>query len=223
MGSVVGEQHILRIGTNKIWISLGSNIPGTWGEPSLSLSRAICELQNAGFHIFACSPIYRTPPLGGRQPHYLNMVIGMHGSIAPSMLLRMLKGLERKAGRRQLGRWKPRPLDLDILDFGRRVIGRPSRNRMAGQLLLPHPELHRRGFVLVPLAAAAGGWRHPVIGLTSGEMLARAPHLARGIEPVIGMPVHQSAAAGKAAAYEVPDGPSRRACVHASGPAGLDS
>lgn len=173
----------MRAGTNNIWISLGTNIPGTWGEPGVALHRAAAELRKAGFHIFARSPLYRTLPLGlGRQAAYLNMVIGMRGSVSPARLLRLLKSLERRAGRRSRGRWQPRPLDLDILDFGGRVIGRRGRNRMAGQLLLPHPELHKRGFVLVPLAAVAPGWRHPVLGVGASQMLARTPGLARGVE-----------------------------------------
>ena len=168
---------------NNIWISLGANIPGTWGEPVVSLRRALAEFGNAGFHIFARSPLYRTQALGsGRQPHYLNMVIGIRGSISPAMLLRLLQRLERRAGRRKRGHWQPRPLDLDILDFGGRIIGRWGYRRSEGQLLLPHPELHRRGFVLVPFAAVASAWRHPVLGLSACQVLARSPRLARGVE-----------------------------------------
>jgi 2-amino-4-hydroxy-6-hydroxymethyldihydropteridine diphosphokinase len=116
------------------------------------------------------------------------MVIGIHGSIGPGALLRLLKRLERRAGRRMCGHWKPRPLDLDILDFGGRIIGRRSRNRVAGRLLLPHPELHRRGFVLVPLMAAAPGWRHPVGGAHARQILARTRGLARGVKPAVGIP-----------------------------------
>ncbi|MFM9847757.1 MAG: 2-amino-4-hydroxy-6-hydroxymethyldihydropteridine diphosphokinase [Hyphomicrobiaceae bacterium] len=173
----------LRVGTKNIWIGLGANIPGTWGEPAVSLHRAMIELGNAGFHIFAHSPLYRTRALGiGRQPAYLNMVIGMRKSIGPAQLLQLLKRLEREAGRRKRGHWQPRPLDLDILDFGGRVVGRPGRKRSEGLLLLPHPELLRRGFALVPLAEVAAGWRHPLIGVGAREMLARAPHLARDVE-----------------------------------------
>jgi 2-amino-4-hydroxy-6-hydroxymethyldihydropteridine diphosphokinase len=111
------------------------------------------------------------------------MVIGMHGSIGPGALLRLLKRLERRAGRKMRGHWKPRPLDLDILDFGGRVIGRGTRNRVEGRLVLPHPELHRRGFVLVPLVAAAPRWRHPVLDAYARRILARAPALRRGISP----------------------------------------
>lgn len=119
------------------------------------------------------------------------MVIGMQGSIGPAMLLRLLKRLERNAGRIKRGHWKSRPLDLDILDFGGRIIGSRPHNRVEGQLVLPHPELHRRGFVLVPLAAAERSWRHPALGARASQILARTPRLARGIEPVVGMPVHQ--------------------------------
>lgn len=123
------------------------------------------------------------------------MVIGMQGSIGPGMLLRLLKRLERRAGRIKRGHWKPRPLDLDILDFGGRVIGCRPHNRVEGQLVLPHPELHRRGFVLVPLVTAAHSWRHPALGAHVSQILARTPSLARGIEQTVGMPVHQRSGA----------------------------
>jgi 2-amino-4-hydroxy-6-hydroxymethyldihydropteridine diphosphokinase len=173
----------LRLKPNTVWISLGANIPGTWGEPAVSLRQAITKLASAGFHIFACSPLYRTRPLGlGRQPNYVNMVIGIRGSIGPTMLLRLLKRLERQAGRRKRSPWQPRPLDLDILDFGGRIIGRRGRKRPEGRLQLPHPELHRRGFVLVPLAAVAPHWRHPLLDMGAREMLARAPGLAQDVK-----------------------------------------
>jgi 2-amino-4-hydroxy-6-hydroxymethyldihydropteridine diphosphokinase len=165
-----------------IWISLGANIPGTWGPPESSLLRAISEIKKLQLHLAACSVLYRTPPIGGvRQPHYLNMVIGVRGSIAPFALLRAMKRLEANAGRRKRGYWGPRPLDLDILDHGGRTIGIPAGRRIGGRLILPHPEMHKRGFVLVPLMAVAPAWHHPRLGVRAKQLLAQAPGLARGI------------------------------------------
>lgn len=165
-----------------IWISLGANIPGTWGTPESSLLRAILEIEKLRLHLVACSALYWTPPIGGaRQPRYVNMVIGVRGSIAPFALLRALKRLEANAGRRKREHWGPRPLDLDILDHAGRTIGLPSSLRIDGRLILPHPEMHKRGFVLVPLMAVAPAWRHPRLGVSAKQLLARAPGLARGI------------------------------------------
>lgn len=141
------------------------------------------ELETRGLRVVARSSFYRTRPVGlARQPAFLNAVIGLEGGIAPGSLLRLAKALERQAGRRDLGpRGGPRPLDIDVLDFGGRRIGRAGSQRVAGRLLLPHPELTSRGFVLVPLAEVAPHWRHPLQGLGARQLLIRNPGLRRGI------------------------------------------
>lgn len=165
-----------------IWISLGSNIQGTWGKSRTTLSRAIGEIKKLGLQPIRRSPTYSTPPMGSvRQPPFVNMVIGVRGSVGPFALLRALKRLEAAAGRRRRGHWRPRPLDLDVLDHGGRVLGRPTARRVDGRLILPHPEMHKRGFVLVPLMAAAPEWRHPRLGASAKQLLARRPNVVRGI------------------------------------------
>src|SRR5262249_8436131 len=94
--------------------------------------------------------------------------------------LRLVKGLERQAGRRLGQTWGPRPLDIDILDFGGRRLGWPPGRHRRGRLILPHPEAHRRAFVLVPVADIAPAWRHPVLGATPARPLAR---LGWGLKP----------------------------------------
>jgi 2-amino-4-hydroxy-6-hydroxymethyldihydropteridine diphosphokinase len=90
-------------------------------------------------------------------------------------MLRLLKRIERRAGRRLGRRWGPRPLDIDILDYRGTRIGWPPRRREPGRLILPHPEMHRRVFVLVPLLEIAPHWRHPILGLGARALLS---HLA---------------------------------------------
>ena len=178
--TVVG--NAVRVSMQVIWISLGANIHGRWGEPEASLLAAICKLEEFGLRVVASSPLYSTPALGNvRQPRYLNMVIGVIGSLGSLKLLHVIKRLEVAAGRRKRGQWGPRPLDLDILDHGGRIIGRPSRRRIEGQLILPHPEMHMRGFVLVPLATICRAWRHPRLDMSARQLLARHPILGRGI------------------------------------------
>jgi 2-amino-4-hydroxy-6-hydroxymethyldihydropteridine diphosphokinase len=179
------------INIGKIWLSLGANIAGRWGSPEQSFDRAVRELQGRGFAILDRSMCYATLPHGSvRQPVFLNMVISMRGSAGPAALLRLLKAMERRAGRRLGPRWGPRPLDLDILDYGGRILGRPATPRppgrttpphSLGRLVLPHPEMHRRGFVLVPLAAVAPAWRHPRLRAGARQLLGRNPLLRRGI------------------------------------------
>jgi len=168
-----------------IWLGLGGNIAGAWGPPRSTLARAVREIEAAGFIIVSRSRIYRTLPIGGgRQPSYLNAVVGVRGSMAPAELLRFVKSLEGAAGRRSNGRWGARPLDVDILDFGGRRVGQPGTARLAGRLLLPHPEIAGRGFVLVPLAEAGPDWRHPRLGVGAAALLRRRPWLRRGVGAV---------------------------------------
>ena len=172
-----------------ILLGLGSNLAGPWGSPRATLARARRELTGAGLRILGFSSLYATAPVGlGRQPAYLNAVVVVEGSTAPAALLRTLKRIERRAGRRLGRHWGPRQLDIDILDFGGRQAGNP-RGRRRGQLLLPHPETHRRAFVLLPLREVAPLWRHPRHGLTVSALLARlAPRDRAGVRRLLDSP-----------------------------------
>jgi 2-amino-4-hydroxy-6-hydroxymethyldihydropteridine diphosphokinase len=167
-------------------LALGANMRGAWGGPAETLARARRELAAAGVRTLRASRLYATPPLGpGRQARYLNAVLKMEASLAPGALLRLVKGLERRAGRRFGRRWGPRCLDIDVLDFGGRRLGWPVRRRERGRLILPHPEMHRRAFVLVPLLEVDRHWRHPVFGVRGrallGWLAAAAPRNLRQI------------------------------------------
>jgi 2-amino-4-hydroxy-6-hydroxymethyldihydropteridine diphosphokinase len=161
-------------GPNCLLLGLGANIAGPWGSPQETLARALAALAQAGVQELARSRFYRTKPVGGgRQPDFLNAVVATRTRLAPFQLLRLVKGLERQAGRRRGQRSGPRPLDIDILDYGGRRLGWPGARRGHAQLPLPHPELHRRAFVLVPLSEIASGWRHPVLGASASALLGR--------------------------------------------------
>jgi 2-amino-4-hydroxy-6-hydroxymethyldihydropteridine diphosphokinase len=165
---------------NLLYLALGSNREGAWGNPCDTLLRARLELTLAGLQVVRSSRLYRTTPLGpGRQAIYLNAVLLIEANIAPGALLRLLKRIERRAGRRFGTRWGPRALDLDALDFGSRRLGWPARRRVGGRLVLPHPEIERRGFVLVPLLEVAPHWRHPALAIPGRTLLARLGRRAR--------------------------------------------
>jgi 2-amino-4-hydroxy-6-hydroxymethyldihydropteridine diphosphokinase len=165
-----------------IWIGLGGNMWGTWGAPNESFNAALSALETYGLRVVGRSHLYATAPVGQvRQPYFINTVIALRGSVGPASLLRIAKKLEQAAGRRNGVRWGPRPLDIDLLDYSGRRLGGPGRRTLTGRLQLPHPELHRRGFVLVPLARLAPHWRHPVLGVSAARLLGRNPALRRGI------------------------------------------
>lgn len=166
--------------SGSILLALGGNANGVWGSPREGLARACRELEAAGLRIVAASLLYKTDPVGGGwQPPFLNAVIVARGSMAPAHLLRLIKQIERRAGRKPAPPLSARPVDIDLLDFGGRRLNWPTSRRVRGQLILPHPLLHIRSFVLVPLAEVAPHWLHPVLRRQARTLLARLPHKVR--------------------------------------------
>lgn len=142
-------------------IGLGSNL----GDSRALLQGALEALDGSeGVRLTAISPWYRTAPLGPPQPAYLNGCALLDTSLAASDLLGLLLATEERFGRVRQERWGPRTLDLDLLLYGDQAIDTPT-------LTVPHPGLAERGFVLVPLAAIAPHWRHPLRGHTVSELL----------------------------------------------------
>lgn len=169
-----------------ILIGLGSNRAGEWGSPAATLRRAGGELEAAGCRVTRRSPLYQTAAVGPEpQDAFVNAVLAISCSLPPEALLRRLKSLERLAGRRSGRRWGPRALDLDILDY-RGLVRRWSaafggRDRMRPPpLVLPHPQLHVRPFVLLPLLDVAPQWRHPVLKLSARQLWNRVRQQSEG-------------------------------------------
>lgn len=161
-----------------VLLGLGANLPSLWGEPEATLRRALDELAAQNVRIVRVSPFYRSEPVGQtRQSPYVNAAALVHTARPPAALLRLLKQIERAAGRRGGRPWGSRTLDIDILDYAGRVVdwrGGESVNPEPGRraLVLPHPQLHRRPFVLRPLLDVAPDWRHPAMKV-SGRRLWR--------------------------------------------------
>jgi len=144
-----------------IYLALGTNL----GDRSANLRSAMLALA-PGVTVLAESPIYETPPWGVTdQPMFLNMVLRGETNLKPGALLKHLKRLETRLGRVAAIRWGPRLIDIDILFYDALVW-------QARGLTIPHPHLHERAFVLVPLADLAPELVHPVLGKTIRELLA---------------------------------------------------
>jgi 2-amino-4-hydroxy-6-hydroxymethyldihydropteridine diphosphokinase len=163
--------------SNLIVLSLGANRSGSWGAPRATLAAAINRLCDSGIKMVAISGVFKTRAVGPPQPDFLNLVVLARPGMGPAQLLRCLKSLERAAGRRQRGRWTARPLDIDIVCFMGQRSCWPSRR--AGGLTLPHPEAHRRAFVLVPLLSIAPNWHHAALRVPGRRLLERLPRADR--------------------------------------------
>lgn len=139
--------------THTAYIGLGSNLD----DPRRQVETALAELGRLPrSHLKAASSLYQSRPLGPPQPDYINAVAALETDLAPLELLDQLQSLEERHRRVRVERWGPRTLDLDLLLYDDQVIDQP-------RLQVPHPELHRRAFVLYPLAEIA-----PDLALPSG-------------------------------------------------------
>jgi 2-amino-4-hydroxy-6-hydroxymethyldihydropteridine diphosphokinase len=152
----------------RAYLGVGANLGDRWA----SLALAARELRASGrVGIPRASRVYDAEPLGPPQPRYLNAVLEVETGLGPEGLLALLLSVERSAGRiRGPARWAARRLDLDLLLHGDREVRRRG-------LVLPHPGLAGRRFVLAPLAELCPDLVVPGIGRTVAELLAKAPPL----------------------------------------------
>jgi 2-amino-4-hydroxy-6-hydroxymethyldihydropteridine diphosphokinase len=141
-----------------IYLGIGSNLPGSYASSEALVRQAIERLGQARLRICAVSPLYQTPPVGpaGQAP-YVNACLAVSSNLSPEGLLRELHAIEAEFGRARRVKWGPRTLDLDVLDYRGEI--RDQR------IILPHPRIAQRGFVLVPLHNIAPNWRHPKTGV----------------------------------------------------------
>lgn len=176
-------------------VAIGANLPFDGAPPEVTLRHSVARMAERGLAVAATSRFFRTPCFPpGAGPDYVNAAVALRppAGLGPEEVLSILHDIEAAFGRRRETRWGMRTLDLDLVAWGAEVRPdagtqdawrslSPDRQRQEApdRLILPHPRLQDRAFVLVPLADIAPGWRHPRTGHSVAEMLAALPAAAR--------------------------------------------
>ena len=145
-----------------VYIGIGSNLGDKIGQ----CKKAISEIARVDHNkLLAKSSLFKTKPIGyTSQDDFINGVIKIETDLDPDNLLRTLKAIESRLGRTETFRWGPRSIDLDILLFDEEVI-------RTEEFQVPHPSMHQRQFVLIPLAEIDRNLIHPVLKKTIRELL----------------------------------------------------
>jgi len=152
---------------SRVFLGFGGNL----GNPLSNFRLAREELaKHPQISVILCSPLYQTPPVGGPegQPDFLNSVVEIRTGLLPLELLQLCRQIEDCAGRVRDLHWGPRTLDIDLLLIDDLVLDVPH-------LTLPHPRLHQRHFVLLPLNDLAPQLNHPIMNETINQLLEMLP------------------------------------------------
>ncbi len=172
----------------KMVIAVGSNAPTHVGDSRSTVLAAIKLLGDA-FDDLRASKLYQTPAFPvGAGPDFINAACSFRTEKPADEVLSLLLSIETDFGRERLTRWGERTLDLDLIAAGDLVLPdlrafnhwrnlpiEDQKVQTPDSIILPHPRIQDRAFVLVPMADVAPDWRHPVLGQTTTEMLAKLP------------------------------------------------
>jgi len=170
--------------SKKILLALGSNVSNDLQDSYDLVKKSISELCKKTIKKINISNFYQTPafPIGA-GPDFINCVISAYTELDSLALLEELHWIEAKFGRKRLKRWEQRALDIDLLDYDFNIkpnityvqewlnmpLGQQLK-QIPNQLILPHPRLQERAFVLIPMVDVAPDWMHPILGKTTLEM-----------------------------------------------------
>lgn len=172
-------------------------MPSKYGVPNETILQAIMQLNSKEIQLFSISRLFKTPCFPAEAgPDYINAAVAIRTNLLPHEVLARLHALEAAFGRARTERWGTRPIDIDLiaLDSEGQSEVRPDaqtqthwrnlplevqKSKAPDGLILPHPRMQERAFVLAPLLDIAPGWRHPLIGQTVAELYAQLPQSAR--------------------------------------------
>ena len=180
-------------------VAVGSNEETAFGGAREIVSRAPAALEAAGLKPRATSELFETPCFpAGYGPDFVNSVVLLESDLPPERILAVLHRVEAEFGRKRRQRWGPRTLDLDLIALGgvilpdatelRRWMELPPEaqtREVPDRLILPHPRLQERAFVLIPMAQLVPEWRHPLTGMRVREMIEALPEAEKAaIRPI---------------------------------------
>lgn len=155
-----------------ILIGIGANLNSPeFGSPRDTCNAAVRELETAGVAIVRRSSWFKSAPVPvSDQPWFINGVVAIETSLTPSKLLTVLQATEDRFGRVRTAKNAARTLDLDLLAYGELIVGWNDEGDT--DLVMPHPRMNERAFVLLPLQEIAPNWRHPVLNVSLEKMIA---------------------------------------------------
>ena len=179
----------------QVLIALGANLNNRGLSPQQTLTQALLDIEIEGFSIVKCSRFFQTPAFpGGAGPDYVNAAAQLQiaDGLSAQQVYDPLARIEAQHGRERVQRWGGRTLDIDLLAIEGQIApdraaflhwahldSAAQRQIAPNQMIVPHPRLHERAFVLVPLLDVAPDWRHPVYGQTVRQMHDALPKIER--------------------------------------------